>query len=344
MLLRALLPVRCPGCGALSPAGDGPCAACAAGLRPAPAGPRPAGLDACWSLFAYQDVGKAVVTSLKYRRDRAALAWLAAGMAALAAPPAGVVVTWAPTTAARRRQRGFDQAELLARAVARCWRAPCRPLLARKAGLPQTGRSLADRRQGPILLARAGSRAAAAGPAGGRGRRRRHHRVDAGGRGPGARPPRRVLDRGADRGPHAACRRVAPLRVGGATAGGRICSSSRPDRPMTTGDAGLTPAGRTGPRCRPSPASPRVEPPAPPRPAGGAPGPPGHRSRGAHRRRAGPAHRAGPGGQRPPGRRRVALGRRGGRDGPPPRRLRPPPLTPPARRGTGPRAPAAHAA
>ena len=163
MLLRALLPVRCPGCRALSPAAHGPCAACVPGLRPAPAGPRPAGLDACWSLFAYQDVGKAVVTSLKYRRDRAALAWLAAGMAALAAPPAGVVVTWAPTTASRRRQRGFDQAELLARAVARCWRAPCRPLLVRKAGLPQTGRSLTDRRQGPILLARAGSWAAAAG-------------------------------------------------------------------------------------------------------------------------------------------------------------------------------------
>jgi predicted amidophosphoribosyltransferase len=104
-----------------------------------------------------------VVTSLKYHRDRAALAWLAAGMAALASPPTAVVVTWAPTTEARRRRRGYDQAELLAAAVARCWGAPCAPLLARKAGPPQTGRSLEDRRAGPIVLPRAGSRAVAAG-------------------------------------------------------------------------------------------------------------------------------------------------------------------------------------
>ncbi|HET8620371.1 MAG TPA: hypothetical protein VFM27_15510 [Acidimicrobiales bacterium] len=163
MLLRALLPVRCPGCADLVATGEVPCTGCTAGLRAAPAGPRPAGLDACWSLFAYEDVGKRIVTGLKYRRDRAALGWLAGRMAALVRPPDGVVVTWAPTTTARRRQRGFDQAELLARAVARRWAAPCRPLLSRRAGPPQTGRSLADRRQGPILLARAGSRGVAAG-------------------------------------------------------------------------------------------------------------------------------------------------------------------------------------
>ena len=45
------------------------------------------------------------------------LPWLAAGMAALtvAAGDEVDVVTWAPTTAQRRRERGFDQAELLAR-------------------------------------------------------------------------------------------------------------------------------------------------------------------------------------------------------------------------------------
>jgi predicted amidophosphoribosyltransferase len=161
MLLATLLPARCAGCGAT---GAGLCAACAAGLVPAPAGPPPPGLDACWSLFAYEGVGRLVVTSLKYRRDRSALAGVAAGMAGLVSPPPGVVVTWAPTTAARRRQRGFDQAELLARAVARRWEAPCHSLLSRRAGAPQTGRSLADRRAGPLLLARAGSRVAAGAP------------------------------------------------------------------------------------------------------------------------------------------------------------------------------------
>lgn len=158
MLLSALLPVRCAGCGAPGPS---PCPACATGLVPAPAGAVPAGLDACRSLLAYEGVGRLLVTHLKYRRDRAALRWLAAGMAALAPPPPGAVVTWVPTTAARRRRRGFDQAELLARAVARRWSVPCRPLLRRRPGPPQTGRSLADRRRGPALIAR---RAAATGP------------------------------------------------------------------------------------------------------------------------------------------------------------------------------------
>lgn len=161
MLLDALFPVRCPGCGA---AGRVPCARCAAGLVPAPAAPDLPGVDACWSLLSYQDLGRVLVTDLKYRRDRAALGWLAAGMARLVAPPPGVLVTWAPTSAARRRRRGFDQAELLARSVARHWSAPCHALLSRRAGPPQTGRSLADRRAGPLLLARAGSRLAAGAP------------------------------------------------------------------------------------------------------------------------------------------------------------------------------------
>jgi predicted amidophosphoribosyltransferase len=160
MILRTLLPVRCAGCGV---AGMSPCERCARGLAPAPVGPVPPGLDACWSLVAYEGVGRLLVTHLKYRRDRAALGWLAAGMAHLLSPPRGVVVTWAPTTDARRRQRGYDQAELLARAVARQWSVSCRPLLRRCAGPPQTGRSLADRREGPLLLARAGSRAVVAG-------------------------------------------------------------------------------------------------------------------------------------------------------------------------------------
>src|SRR5262249_29162350 len=64
------------------------------------------------------------------------------------------VVTWVPTTRGRRRRRGFDQAELLARAVARRWRVPCAPLLARAPGPPQTGRSRDDRLTGVALRPR----------------------------------------------------------------------------------------------------------------------------------------------------------------------------------------------
>jgi predicted amidophosphoribosyltransferase len=70
------------------------------------------------------------------------------------------VVTWAPTTARRRRARGFDHAELLARRTARRCGLPCRALLQRLPGPPQTGRSARDRRLGPAYLPRPAARGA----------------------------------------------------------------------------------------------------------------------------------------------------------------------------------------
>jgi predicted amidophosphoribosyltransferase len=118
----------------------------------------PAGLDGCWSLLAYDGPARELVTRLKYRNHRAAVAWLADGMAALLEPPPGAVVTWAPTSERRRRARGFDQAELLAAAVARRWGVPCRRLLTRSsASPPQTGLSLAARRRGPTFAGAPGA-------------------------------------------------------------------------------------------------------------------------------------------------------------------------------------------
>jgi predicted amidophosphoribosyltransferase len=121
-------------------------------MRPAAAGPLPAALDLCCSLLAYEGGARELVARLKYRNDRAALAWLAGGLAALVEPPAAVVVTWAPTGARRRRRRGFDQAELLAGAVARRWRVPCHRLLDRAPGPAQTGLTLDARRRGPSFV------------------------------------------------------------------------------------------------------------------------------------------------------------------------------------------------
>jgi predicted amidophosphoribosyltransferase len=89
------------------------------------------------------------VARLKYRNARAVLPALADAMASLVDSGSVDVVTWAPTSAARRRQRGFDQARLLARAVARRLHRPCRSLLARDAGPPQTGRPRRQRVGGP---------------------------------------------------------------------------------------------------------------------------------------------------------------------------------------------------
>jgi predicted amidophosphoribosyltransferase len=64
------------------------------------------------------------------------------------------VITWAPTSSRRRHERGFDQAELIARHVARRWAVPVRRLLTRHGGGHQTGRSRLERLAAPSFRAR----------------------------------------------------------------------------------------------------------------------------------------------------------------------------------------------
>jgi predicted amidophosphoribosyltransferase len=64
------------------------------------------------------------------------------------------VVVWVPTTAARRAARGFDQAELLARRVARGIGRPVRRRLWRRTGPAQTGADRARRIAGPVFASR----------------------------------------------------------------------------------------------------------------------------------------------------------------------------------------------
>src|SRR4051794_25232212 len=151
-----LFGARCVGCRRWS----GPvCPACGRALARALPGPVPVGLDACHALLRYEGTATRLLTGLKYANQRALLGWLADGMGALveghgAGPAVIDVVAWAPTTDAHRHRRGFDQAELLARAVARRLRRPCRPVLRRAPGPPQTGRSARQRREGPAFTAR----------------------------------------------------------------------------------------------------------------------------------------------------------------------------------------------
>lgn len=149
-LVEAVFPAWCPGCG--RPA-EPVCEACARELRPPPTVPPPPGVDRWFAPFAYDGVARELVARVKYRRARATVPWLAARMAALLVAARGNVrigiVTWAPTTTARRAARGFDHAELLAQAVARELRLPVRATLQRRAGPPQTGQPAARRRAGP---------------------------------------------------------------------------------------------------------------------------------------------------------------------------------------------------
>jgi predicted amidophosphoribosyltransferase len=134
--------------------GRAPCPRCAATLPGPPGLPRPEGLDACHALLAYDEGARALLRAVKYHNRRDAVAWLADGLADLTSPVPGCVCTWAPTSPARRRDRGYDQAELLARAVARRWGVPVLPLLRRRAGPAQTGRGASERRQHPGFHAR----------------------------------------------------------------------------------------------------------------------------------------------------------------------------------------------
>ena len=124
-----------------------------AALQPSTGLEVPAGLSACHALLSYEGEGRRLVTALKYRNARAVVGWLAEGMALLVAEAQVGSVTWAPTSRHRRAERGFDQAELLARAVAAQLGCPARRLLRRRAGPPQTGLSRAERLVGPAFVA-----------------------------------------------------------------------------------------------------------------------------------------------------------------------------------------------
>ena len=149
-----LLPRVCGGCGA---AGGPVCAGCSAQLEPAGPVPAPPGAERAVAVVRFEGAGRNLVLGLKYRNRRAAIGPLAAAMAQAVVGQTFDVVTWAPTSAARRRARGFDQARLLAQAVGRQLGCPCWGLLQRRPGPPQTGRDRRDRHDrasGPAFVAR----------------------------------------------------------------------------------------------------------------------------------------------------------------------------------------------
>jgi predicted amidophosphoribosyltransferase len=123
--------------------GNAVCDTCARRLIDAPAD-SPA-------LFRYEGTGRELALALKRNPGRAAINWLAERIATAVDRPD--LVTWPPTARARRYARGFDQAELLARAVAMRLGCPARATLRRTSTYAQHGRSRADRLEGPSFVA-----------------------------------------------------------------------------------------------------------------------------------------------------------------------------------------------
>lgn len=139
------------------------CQQCVASLGSPPVLPAPPGLEACRALTTYHGTGRQLVTRLKFHNHRAVVPFVAGRLSAALVGDRIDVVTWAPTSPGRRRQRGFDQAEVLARAIARRLHIPVRRCLVRLPGPAQTGRHRDERIEGPRFDTRRGVTAAVAG-------------------------------------------------------------------------------------------------------------------------------------------------------------------------------------
>lgn len=128
VLLDVLLPPACPGCGR---EGEALCPGCRRSMTrrlDEPAGmplglpsAQPAGIVQLEWCAAYSGPARACVHALKYDGELRLIEPLAALMAERwrRAAVGGDVLVPVPVHAHRRRQRGFDQAELLARGVGR---------------------------------------------------------------------------------------------------------------------------------------------------------------------------------------------------------------------------------
>jgi ComF family protein len=177
-VLRALLdvvyPRRCAGCAAggwpfcercrielvrLSPPWCPRCGRPRDASAPVPCGDCPPPPIA-WARapFLYEGPARQALIRLKFGGQRSLAESLTPAIASVLtlAPPAGwearpfvraPVVTWVPLGRRRRRDRGFDQAEVLARSVAAGLEVPIRPLLRRVVETsPQARRSGEERR------------------------------------------------------------------------------------------------------------------------------------------------------------------------------------------------------
>jgi predicted amidophosphoribosyltransferase len=157
--LSWVLPARCAGCDR-----DGVelCSRCrcamlgATGVGTTSAHNELSGPRGTLVAMSFTGAARRVILGLKYRNRRILARYLAGLMvnriiAAGLRPGIDInVVTWAPTSARRRRQRGYDHAELIARQVAAQLRLPARRLLQRHhSAAAQTGAGRAERLRGP---------------------------------------------------------------------------------------------------------------------------------------------------------------------------------------------------
>lgn len=144
---------RCSGCGRRV---FSTCSDCRKALLSADCGGVSGAPDFVAYAVEYNGLARQLILGLKYRNERATARLLAEVLVHQLKldQRSANVVTWAPTSNKRRQQRGHDQAELIARAVARKMRRPCRSLLLHDALVAQTGADRQQRLHGPQFRAR----------------------------------------------------------------------------------------------------------------------------------------------------------------------------------------------
>ncbi len=120
-LLDLLFPDRCVVCGG---AGGLLCPRCGGRLQPYPPAPPPADLDAVAVAWLYGPEVRRAIHALKYQRRRR-VAYALADRLSMALPPlpADALVP-VPLHAERLAERGFNQAEELARRLGQHWQLP----------------------------------------------------------------------------------------------------------------------------------------------------------------------------------------------------------------------------
>lgn len=156
-LLGALLP--CPGCGVRRAGTHGLCPPCRR------AAVRPGGDGGCVWLGAYTGPLGRAVRALKYRGATRLARWLGEQLARPATAHGWLpeLVCPVPLHAARRRRRGYNQAALLARAMAATLAVPCEEGLRRIRATPPQARLGRDRRAANVRGAFAADPAAVGG-------------------------------------------------------------------------------------------------------------------------------------------------------------------------------------
>jgi ComF family protein len=160
-VLSGLAPHECVGC---KKEGRLLCAACLDGLPPlpsrcyrcnratkdfrtCPACRKQSRLTQVWAVTPYTGPAKLLIRKLKFERARAGALDVALAISRQLPDGQAWVITAVPTATSRVRLRGYDQAQLIAREIARLRGCAYAPLLGRLGQERQVGRSRSQRKQ-----------------------------------------------------------------------------------------------------------------------------------------------------------------------------------------------------